>query len=578
MKYLLKFFHGYKKECIMGPLFKLLEASFELLIPLVVVKIINDGIGNGNKSLIIQMCLIMVALGLIGLICSLTAQYYSARAAVGFAAKVKKALFSHIQGLSYTEIDTIGTSAMVTRMTSDINQLQSGVNMTLRLFLRSPFIVVGAMVMAFTIDRKAALIFVVVIVLLSAVVYGIMLITIPMYRKVQEKLDALLKVTRSGLQGVRVIRAFGLEQNEKQEFEEANTALVKKQVLVGRISALMNPLTFAIINTGIAWLVWTGALQVDHGILTQGEVVALVNYMSQILVELIKLANLIVIITKAAACAGRIENVLKMESSMKEGDCSESKNAPVSVDFHEVSFRYAKALGDALNRISFMAAPGSVMGIIGGTGSGKTTLINLIGRFYDVTEGYVQVDGRDVREYTYEALRGMIGIVPQKSVLFTGSIRKNLQWGCADATDDELWQALKMAQAEEFVRGKEGGLDYEVTQGGTNFSGGQKQRLAIARALVRKPAILILDDSALALDYATDAALRKAIREMNPSPTLFIVSQRTASMMHADQILVLEEGEAVGLGTHEQLLLSCEVYKEIYESQYGGAVPEGSRP
>lgn len=569
MKALFKYFKGYGKECVMGPLFKLLEASFELLIPLVVVQIIDVGIAKGDKSYIVKMCLIMVALGVIGLVCSLTAQFFSAKAAVGFSARVKQALFYHIQGLSYSEIDTIGTSTMITRMTSDINQLQSGVNLTLRLFLRSPFIVFGAMIMAFTINVRAAIVFVVVIPLLSVVVYGIMLLTIPMYRKVQNALDQVLSRTRENLTGVRVIRAFSKEEEEISRFGKANDELVGIQTAVGSISALMNPLTFAIINIGIIWLVYRGAVQVDQGVITQGEVVALVNYMSQILIELIKLANLIITVTKAVACAGRISGVLQMESSMTEGGY---EGSPVSdaaaVEFSGVSIRYHNASEESLQDISLKVPKGAVIGIIGGTGSGKTTLVNLIPRFYDVTKGTVRVDGVDVKEYRYQALRDKIGIVPQKAVLFSGTIRSNMQWGKKDATDEEIMKALEIAQAKEFVMEKDGGLDAKVAQGGKNFSGGQRQRLTIARALVKHPKILILDDSASALDYATDAALRKAIREMEDPPTLFIVSQRTASMMHADQILVLEDGEAAGLGTHEELLRTCEVYKEIYDSQF----------
>ncbi len=572
MKALFKYFKGYGKECVLGPLFKLLEASFELLIPLVVVQIIDVGIAEGDKAYIVKMCLIMVALGIIGLVCSLTAQFFSAKAAVGFSTRVKQALFHHIQGLSYSEIDTIGTSTMVTRMTSDINQLQSGVNLTLRLFLRSPFIVFGAMIMAFTINVKAAVVFVVVIPLLSVVVYGIMLLTIPMYRKVQNALDQVLSRTRANLTGVRVIRAFSKEEEEISRFEKANKELVGIQTAVGSISALMNPLTFAIINTGIIWLVYRGAVQVDQGIITQGEVVALVNYMSQILIELIKLANLIITVTKAVACAGRISGVLQIQSSMTEGTYDGGNGRVVNdrcaVEFADVSVRYCNASEESLQGITLEVKKGSVIGIIGGTGSGKTTLVNLIPRFYDVTKGTVRVDGVDVKEYRYQALRDKIGIVPQKSVLFTGTIRSNMQWGRKDATDEEIMKALEIAQAKEFVLQKDGVLDAEVAQGGKNFSGGQRQRLAIARALVKQPKILILDDSASALDYATDAALRKAIREMEDPPTLFIVSQRTASMMHADQILVLEDGEAAGLGTHEELLKTCEVYKEIYDSQF----------
>lgn len=571
MKSLLCYFKGYKKECVLGPLFKLLEASFELLIPLVVKAIIDVGIAGEDAGYIRKMCLIMVSLGVIGLVCSLTAQYFSAKAAVGFATKLKMALFANIQKLSYAEIDSLGTSTMITRMTSDVNQLQSGVNLTLRLFLRSPFIVFGAMVMAFTIDVKAAMVFVVVIPVLAVIVYGIMLLTIPMHKKVQASLDKVLGITRANLTGARVIRAFGQEEEETEEFSVRNEALVKMQTKVGRISALMNPLTFVVINAGTAWLVWRGALQVDAGALTQGDVVALVNYMSQILVELIKLASLIITMTKAIACAGRIETVISMKAKMQEGDKAENENyrgKRGKVCFENVSLRYANAAEDALTGISFTAQAGSVIGIIGGTGCGKSSVVNLIPRFYDVTSGRVTVDDMDVKDYQYTALRDKIGIVPQKAVLFSGSIRKNMQWGNPGATDEEIWQALEIAQGKEFTMEKEGGLDFEIAQGGKNLSGGQRQRLTIARALVKKPEILILDDSASALDYVTDAALRKAIAGMENAPTVFIVSQRTSSIMHADQILVLEDGVAEGLGTHAELLENCEVYREIYDSQF----------
>lgn len=571
MKSLFCYFKGYKKECVLGPLFKLLEASFELFIPLVVVQIIDVGIVNQDRDFIIKMCLIMVALGVIGLVCSLTAQYFSAKAAVGFSRKLKTALFANIQKLSYGEIDTLGTSTMITRMTSDVNQLQSGVNLTLRLFLRSPFIVFGAMLMAFTINAKAAMVFVVVIPLLAVVVYGIMLLTIPMYKKVQAALDQVLGITRANLTGARVIRAFGKEEEEIKDFGISNGELVKMQTAVGKISALMNPLTFVIINIGTAWLVWRGALQVDSGIIKQGEVVALVNYMSQILVELIKLASLIITITKALACAGRIENVILMKSDMEEGEKEKNENYtgnPGKVAFRNVCLKYKNGAEEALTDINFEVMPGSVFGIIGGTGCGKTSVVNLIPRFYDATKGTVLMDDMDVKEYKYTALRDKIGVVMQKAVLFSGSIRKNMQWGNSQATDEEIWKALEIAQAKEFVEEKEGGLDYWIEQGGKNLSGGQRQRLTIARALVKKPQILILDDSASALDYVTDAALREALRRMENSPTTFIVSQRTSSIMYADQILVLEDGDVAGLGTHEELLKTCEVYKEIYDSQF----------
>ena len=566
MKSLLKYFSGYKKECVLGPLFKLLEASFELLVPLVAVQIIDVGIANHDKGLIIRYCLIMVALGLIGLTCSLTAQYFSAKAAVGFATKVKSALFHHIQGLSYSEIDRLGTATMITRMTSDINQVQSGVNLTLRLFLRSPFIVFGAMIMAFSIDTKAAFVFVVVIPLLSVVVYGIMLITIPMFKKVQNGLDEVLAQTRSNLTGARVIRAFGKEEEEIASFREKNRHYVGLQMSVGRISALMNPVTFVIINLGIAWLVWRGAWQVEAGVITQGQVVALVNYMSQILVELVKLANLIVTVIKALACAGRISNVFEMQSSMAEGTLEHVEGAGAVV-FDHVSLTYQGAGDETLTDLHFTVNPGEILGIIGGTGSGKTSVVNLIPRFYDATKGNIFVDGKNVKDYRFDTLRRKIGVVPQKAVLFHGSIRKNMQWGNENATDEEIHRALQIAQAEEFVTEKEGGLDYMISQGGKNLSGGQRQRLTIARALVRKPEILILDDSSSALDYATDAALRKALRQMENPPTIFLVSQRTSSIRHADQILVLEDGHVAGIGTHEELLNNCEVYREIASSQ-----------
>ena len=571
MKRLLQYLKEYRVECILGPLFKLLEASFELMVPLVVKRIIDVGIANGDRDYIVRMVLLMIALAVVGLTCSLTAQYFSAKAAVGFSAKVKNAVFSHIQTLSYTEIDTLGTSTLITRLTSDINTLQGGVNMFLRLLLRSPFVVAGAVIMAISIDRQAMKTFGVTVLALSLVVYLIMRFTIPMYKKVQGSLDQVTSKTRSALTGVRVTRAFGLEEREQQEFGEANASLLAIQVLSGKVSALLNPVTFALVNLGLMWLLWEGALAVDTGRLSQGAVVALVNYMSQILVELIKLANLIVQITRALASATRISSVLEITSSMQEGtQAPEWKGGAASVTFENAALRYANGGEDAVGGITLNAAPGSTIGIIGGTGSGKTSVIQMIPRFYDATEGAVLVDGKNVRDYTYASLRERIAVVPQKSVLFSGSIRDNIRWGKADATDAEIQEALQMAQAADFVKEKEGGLDYTVAQGGKNFSGGQRQRLAIARALVKKPAILILDDSTSALDYATDAALRKAIREMPDPPTTFIVSQRTASIMHADQILVLDAGKVVGQGTHEELMKSCEVYQEIYHSQFGG--------
>lgn len=575
MKKLLVFLKNYKKECVFSPLFKMLEASFELIVPLVVSAIIDVGIFHRDKSFILQMCLVMVALGLIGLVCSVTAQYFAAKAAAGFGTKVRHALFAHIQTFSFSEIDKAGTATLITRMTSDINQVQSGVNMVLRLFLRSPFIVFGAMVMAFTIDVKSALIFVVTIPLLSLVVFGVMALSIPMYRKVQERLDKVLGITRENLTGARVIRAFHKEEEEKNRFEEGLERLTSMQNHVGRISAFLNPLTFVIINGATIVLLYTGAVQVNIGSLTQGEVVALVNYMSQILVELIKLANLIVTITKAAACGNRISSILEMETSMpldqelkKDGNQIEIQEKTPMVQFSHVGMAYQGAGAESLSDIDFCAEKGETIGVIGGTGSGKTTLVHLIPRFYDATAGEVLVQGRNVKEYSLEELRQKVGIVMQKAVLFQGTIRENLCWGKADATDEELYRALETAQAREVVEGKEGKLEAPVEQGGKNFSGGQRQRLTIARALVRRPEILILDDSASALDYATDARLRKAIREMEGSPTVFIVSQRTSSIQHADKIIVLDDGEIAGMGTHEELLEHCQVYREIHESQF----------
>lgn len=575
MKKLLIYLKDYKKESILAPLFKMLEASFELIVPLVVTQIIDVGIANRDSGYIVKMCLVMVALGLIGLTCSVTAQYFAAKAAVGFGTQVRHHLFSHIQTFSFSEIDKAGTATLITRMTSDINQVQSGVNMVLRLFLRSPFIVFGAMIMAFTIDVKAALIFVVTIPLLSVVVFGIMAVSIPLYKKVQECLDRVLGITRENLTGVRVIRAFHKEEEEKARYEESLESLTGMQNHVGRISAFMNPVTYIIINCGIIALLYVGAFQVDTGVLTQGQVVALVNYMSQILVELIKLANLIVTITKAVACGNRIESILEMKSSMpvesqkeKQNTAMQNADSEYMVEFSHVGLTYQDAGAESLTDIDFKVKKGETIGIIGGTGSGKTSLVHLIPRFYDATAGEVKIDGQNVKDYPLEQLRQMVGIVMQKAVLFKGTIRENLCWGKEDATEEELYQALETAQAKEVVEGKEGKLDALVEQGGKNFSGGQRQRLTIARALVRKPQILILDDSASALDYATDARLRKAIREMEGNPTVFIVSQRTSSIQHADKIIVLDDGEVAGMGTHDQLLESCGVYREIYESQY----------
>ena len=568
MRKLLRFLKDYKKESILSPLFKLLEASFELFVPLVMAAIIDTGIGNKDGGFILKMCGILILLAIVGLTCSITAQYFAAKAAVGFATKVRHALFDHIQKLSYTEMDTAGTDTMITRMTSDINQAQSGVNMVLRLFLRSPFIVFGAMIMAFTIDVKAALIFVVTIPVLSVVVFGIMIITIPLFRRVQASLDKVLGVTRENLTGSRVIRAFNKEQEEIADFDESNERLTDVQLFVGKISALMNPLTYIIINVALVILIWTGAIQVNIGKISQGEVVALVNYMSQILVELVKLANLIITVTKAIACGNRVQSIFEMETSMVDGNGSKKEDTGYTVEFRNVSMRYKGAGADTLTGIDFKAKPGDTIGIIGGTGSGKSSVVNLIPRFYDVTEGQVMVDGMDVREYKITDLRDKIGIVPQKAVLFAGTVQSNLAWGKEDATEEEMQQALSVAQAAEVVDKKDGKLDAEVEQGGKNFSGGQKQRLTIARALVKRPEILIMDDSSSALDYATDAKLRQAIHNMPNRPTVFIVSQRAASIMYADKIIVLDDGTVAGTGTHEELLKDCSVYQEIYYSQF----------
>lgn len=580
MRSLLVYLKQYKKESILAPLFKMLEASFELLVPLVMAAVIDVGIAHKDSGYIIRMCLLLIALGLIGLVCSITAQYFSAKAAAGFGAGVRHALFAHIQSFSFTEMDTIGTSTLITRMTSDINQVQSGVNLVLRLFLRSPFIVFGAMVMAFTVDVKAALVFVAAIPLLSVIVFGVMLITMPLYRNVQSRLDQVLLAARENLTGARVIRAFNQEDQEKERFYTANQRLTDAQKFAGRISGLMNPLTYVIVNGAIVVLIYIGAVRVNIGDLTQGEVVALLNYMSQILVELVKLANLIITVTKAVACANRIEKVLLEKPDMKEGSLqwdtaeweesqeNEKKQEKPFLEFSHVSLTYKGAAGEALTDISFRAERGQTIGVIGGTGSGKSSLVNLIPRFYDATEGMVRLDGRDVKEYQTESLRAQIGVVPQKAVLFRGTIEENLRWGNPQASEAELQEALRISQAAEFVEKKEGGLHASVEQGGRNLSGGQKQRLTIARALVRKPEILILDDSASALDFATDAALRKAIAGMKEQPLVFIVSQRAASIWHADQILVLDDGRLAGRGTHEELLENCPVYQEIYYSQF----------
>lgn len=569
MRKLLIYLKNYKKEVVLAPLFKMLEAFFELLVPLVMASIIDIGIPGNDKNYIVKMCLIMVALGVVGLVCTSIAQFFSAKAAAGFAAKLKRALFKHIQHFSFSEEDTMGSSTLINRITSDSNQLQTGVNLFLRLFMRSPFIVFGAMIMAFTIDVRSAMIFVVTIPLLMIVVFGIMLISLPLYRKVQQHLDNVLGSVRENLAGTRVIRAFNKEEEEISEFREKTTALNKSQLFVGRISALMNPLTFVIINLAIIVIINTGALRVDTGIITQGQLVALVNYMSQILIELIKLANLIIIMTKAVTSGRRIQKVFEIPTGITVNsfsDINEDKN--IAVKFENVSLKYKNAGAESLSNINFEINRGQTVGIIGGTGSGKTSVVNLIPRFYDVTEGRVLVNGVNANEYPVEQLRKKIGIVPQKAVLFKGTIRTNLLWGNDNASEDDLWEALAIAQADAFVKEKEGVLDAYVAQNGRNFSGGQRQRLTIARALVRKPEILILDDSSSALDYATDAALRKEIKNLSYRPTTFIVSQRTASIQHADSIIVMDDGEMVGVGTHEELLESCEVYKEIYSSQF----------
>ncbi len=569
MKELLVYIKEYTKECILGPFFKLLEACFDLAVPLVMASVIDKGIASGDKGYIFKYGGILILLAVIGLTCSITAQFFAAKAATGFAANVRYALFKHIESLSFTEMDGIGTSTMITRMTSDINQLQSGVNMALRLFLRSPFIVFGAAVMAFTIDVKAAIVFVIVIPLLAIVIFGIMLVSMPLFKKVQARLDNVMGITRQNLTGVRVIRAFNKEPAEIRNFADSNEKLASMQLFVGRISALANPVTYVIVNIALIALLWTGGIQVDAGNLTQGEIVALVNYMSQILVELVKLANTIVLSTKAVACGGRVQAILAVNSSMEEGGYSSGSRTKggLEVKFEHASMMYKGAGADSVSDISFTASPGSVTGIIGGTGSGKSTLVNLIPRFYDVSEGCVKVGGRNVKSYKLDTLRQEIGIVLQKSVLFHGTIRDNILWGNPDATDEEVTEALKAAQAWEIVQGKEKGLDYVIEQGGRNLSGGQKQRLAIARALVRKPPVLVFDDSSSALDFATEAKLRKSLQELEYNPTIFIVSQRTSSIQHADNILVLEDGVLAGQGTHEELVSSCEVYKEIYNSQ-----------
>lgn len=570
MKSLLKYIKDYKRESILAPLFKMLEASFELMVPLVMASIIDHGIANADTAYIVKMGLVLVLLAAVGLISAVTAQYFSAKAAVGFATKLRSALFSHIQGLSYTELDTIGTNTLITRMTSDVNQLQNGVNLTLRLLLRSPFIVFGAMIMAFTVDVRAAFIFVVAIPLLSVVVFGIMIASMPLYKKVQAALDKILGRTRENLAGARVIRAFCKEESEIAAFEQENKILLDAQVFVGKISAAMNPVTYVIVNAALIVLLWTGAVRVDSGIITQGAVVALVNYMSQILVELVKMANLIIQLTKALACAKRVEGIFGITSSMADGGSAlvrAKEDVPV-IAFDHVGLTYSGAGDESLTNIHFDVEKGETIGIIGGTGSGKTSLVNLIPRFYDATKGTVRINGRDIRDLDIEALRGQIGVVPQKAVLFKGTIRENLLWGNEDASEADLERALEISQAKEFVDTKEGRLDHMIAQGGKNLSGGQKQRLTIARAIVRDPQILILDDSASALDLATDARLRQAIRRMGKEMCVLIVSQRASSIQYADKIIVMDDGRIAGIGTHAQLLAGNEIYQEIYYSQY----------
>ncbi len=576
MKRLLGYLKQYQKESIIAPLFKMLEASFELLVPLVVASMIDVGIRSQDSAHILKMGGLLVLLAVIGITCSLTAQYFAAKAAIGAGTALRNDLFAHINKLSYAEIDTVGTATLITRMTGDINTVQNGVNMVLRLFLRSPFVVFGAMVMAFTVDVKGAMVFVCAIPLLSIVVFGILLISMPLYKKVQKQLDQVTLSTRENLLGVRVIRAFNRQDSETKRFQEENSLLVKSQVFVGKIAALLNPATYVIINLAIVVLIWTGARQADAGILSQGKVVALVNYMSQILVELIKLANLMILISKAMASMKRVDSIFEIESGIREAEQTETQDVYrksqageeiPKVRFSHVTFTYEGAKEPSLTDISFTAMAGETIGIIGGTGSGKSTLVNLIPRFYDVTEGRVEIDGTDVREGRLDNIRNQIGAVPQKAVLFKGTLRENMQWGKKDASDEEIWQALKTAQAREFVEEKGNGLDLDIHQGGRNLSGGQRQRLTIARALVRRPNILIMDDSASALDFATDARLRQAIKEDTEDMTVFLVSQRAATIKNADRILVLDDGRLAGTGTHKELFQSCQVYREICLSQ-----------
>ncbi len=570
MKKLLVYMKGYRKECILAPLFKMTEALFELFIPLVVAAIIDNGIGNNDTGYVIKMCLIMGTLGLLGLICAVTAQYFSAKAAACFAQKLRHVLFEHIQKLSYTQLDKIGSSTLITRLTSDMNQLQNGVNMTLRLFLRSPFIVFGAMIMAFTINTKAALIFVGAIVLLSIIVFGIMLGSIPLYNKIQQKLDDVLEITKENLSGVRVIRAFRKEQEEIEEFEDTNNMLTTLQNFTGKISTLMNPLTFIIINFAVIILIYTGAIEVFNGVITQGAVVALYNYMSQILVELIKLVSFIILLTKAVACGNRIEAVLEMKPDIiSPNDETACENSSYIIELNHAYLKYKNASGFSLSDINLKIKQGETVGIIGGTGSGKSSLVNIIARFYDIEKGDIFIKGKNIKDYQKDNLRNLFGIVPQKAVLFKGTVRENMKWGKKDASDEEIINALTIAQAKEIIDNKENGLDFIIEQGGKNLSGGQRQRLTIARAIVKNPEILILDDSSSALDYATDAKLRKAIREIKNNPTVIIVSQRTSSIQFADKIIVLDDGHAVGVGTHKELLKNCSIYKEIHDSQFG---------